>query len=329
MRMNASALQRCLSCAAFLWLCWMPGVFAQATYPARPIRVLVPFPAGGAADLAARTIGEKLAAQTGQPVVIDNRPGAGGRLAAEMLARAEPDGYTLFAAVSGAITISPSLYKKLPYDVARDLLAITRLAEIINVMVVHPSTGAGNVREFSAWAKARDKDVRFGSSGVGQPDHLSGELFARLTGLRMTHVPYKGGGPALVDLVSGDLQVMFPTYIVALPHLKSGRLRVLAVTTPQRQPLLPDLPTVGASVPGFNVSNWTGLFVPAKTPRRVAARLLAEVTTAIKNPDVIRRLHNGGLEPGASASTEEFAKFIQDETVRWAKIIKDAKIKVE
>lgn len=329
MRINAQVLMRFVSCMTVLWIFWTPALFAQPTYPVRPIRLLVPFPAGGAADLAARTIGEQITAQMGQPVVIDNRPGAGGRLAAEMLARAEPDGHTLFVGVSGAITISPSLYQKLPYDVARDLLPISRLADIINVMVVNPSSGATNVREFIAWAKQWGKEVRFGSSGVGQPDHLSGELFQRLTRLPMTHVPYKGGGPALVDLISGDLQVMFATYIVALPHQKSGRLRILAVTTPQRQPLLPGLPTVGESVPGFSVSNWTGLFAPAKTPRRVVNKLLAELNKGLKNPDVIKRMHGGGLEPGASASPEEFAKFIHDETVRWAKVIRDANIKVE
>ncbi len=329
MRINANVLIRFVLCMTVVWISWSPMLFAQSTYPVRPIRLLVPFPAGGAADLAARTIGEQFTAQMDQPVVIDNRPGAGGRLAAEMLARAAPDGYTLFVGVSGSITISPSLYPNLPYDVARDLLPITRLADIINVMVANPSSGANNVGEFIAWAKQRGKEVRFGSSGIGQPDHLSGELFQRLTHLPMTHVPYKGGGPALVDLISGDLQVMFATYIVALPHQNSGRLRILAVTTPQRQPLLPDLPTVGESVPGFSVSNWTGLFAPAKTPPWVVHKLLAELNKAIKNPSVIKRMHGGGLEPGASASTEEFAKFIHDETVRWAKVIKDAHIKVD
>jgi tripartite-type tricarboxylate transporter receptor subunit TctC len=318
-----------LLCTAYLSVLWVPPAFAQDAYPMRPVRLLVPFPAGGAADLAARTIGERIAAQMGQSVVIDNRPGAGGRLATEMLARAEADGYTLMAGVSGAITISPSLYQKLPYDPARDLLPITRLAEIINVMVVNPGTGANTVREFITWARSRDSGVRYGSSGVGQPDHLSGELFERLTGVRLMHVPYKGGGPALVDLVAGDLQVMFPTYIVALPHLKAGRLRILAVTTPQRQTLLPDLPTVGEDVTGFSVSNWTGLFAPAKTPQSVADKLLAEVNKAVENPEVRKRLRAGGLEPEASASTKAFAAFLQEETVRWAKVIREANIKAE
>lgn len=328
MTTRATALIGIVASIATLSGLWIPPIFAQDAYPVRPIRLLVPFPAGGAADLGARTIGERFNAQMGQPAVIDNRPGAGGRLAAEMVARAEPDGYTLLAAVSGAITISPSLYKKLPYDPARDLLPITRLAEIINVMVAHPSTAASSVRELIAWAKER-KEVRYGSSGVGQPDHLAGALFERLTGLRMTHVPYKGGGPALIDLISGDLQVMFPTYIVALPHMKSGRLRVFAVTTAKRQPLLPDLPTVGESMPGFSVSNWTGLFAPAKTTRSVVNRVLAEVNKAVQNPAVIERMRGGGLEPGASVSTQEFAAFIHDETMRWANVIKDANIKIE
>jgi tripartite-type tricarboxylate transporter receptor subunit TctC len=329
MIVHVEGVARCVVRALALWLLCTVAALADTTYPTRPVRLLVPFPAGGAADLAARTIGERLSAQTGQPVVIDNRPGAGGRLAAEMLARSEPNGYTLLAGVSGAITISPSLYKKMPYDVERDLLPVTRFAEIINVMVVNNATPVGSVAEFSAWAKSQPQAVRFGSSGVGQPDHLSGELFRRLTGVSMTHVPYKGGGPALIDLVAGDLQVMFPTYIVALPHFKAGRLRILAVTTPQRQPLLPELPTVGESVQGFDVSNWTGLFAPSRTPRPVVSRLSDSVRDAIREPDVIKRLRGGGLEPGASASPEEFAKFIRAETVRWAKLIREANITVE
>lgn len=328
MRCRAKGGQIRVAVVLILGFCAMP-VCAQQDYPTRPIRLLVPFPAGGAADLAARTVGEQLTAQTGQPVVVDNRPGAGGRLAAEMLARAEPDGYTLFVGVSGAITISPSLHKKLPYDVERDLAPITHLADIINVMVVNPASGATAVREFIDWARQRGKDVRFGSSGVGQPDHLSGELFQRLTGLRMTHVPYKGGGPALIDLVSGDLQVMFATYIVALPHQKAGRLRILAVTAPQRQSLLPDLPAVAETVPHFNVTNWTGLFAPGRITRGLASRIRAEVSKAIANPEVRRRQQAGGLQPGGSGSTEEFAKFIREETVRWSKIIKEANIKVD
>jgi tripartite-type tricarboxylate transporter receptor subunit TctC len=221
------------------------------------------------------------------------------------------------------------LFKSLPYDVERDFLPVTRVAEIINVMVVNPAPGAKTVKEFVEWAKKRSGEVRFGSSGAGQPDHLAGEFFQRLAGLRMMHVPYKGGGPALVDLVAGDLQVMFSTYVVAAPHVSTGRLRVLAVTTPQRQPLLPELPTVGETVPGFGVSNWTGVFVSSKTPRRIANRLFTEFNKAVLYPDVKTRQNLAGIDPVGSAAPEEFQKFVREDTRRWAGIIRDANIKVE
>ena len=196
-------------------------------------------------------------------------------------------------------------------------------------MVVNPSTGAKSVKDFIDWAKKRNGNVRFGSSGAGQPDHLAGVFFERLAGIDMVHVPYKGGGPALVDLISGDIQVMFSTYVVALPHVKSGRLRALAVTTAKRQPLLPDLPAVAETVPGFDISNWNGMFVPAKTPRPIVDRLFVEFNKAIKNAEVKKRQNAAGIEPVGSASRAEFVKFLRDDSARWAKIVKDANIKVE
>lgn len=302
---------------------------AELNYPTRPIRVLIPFPAGGVADTIGRTLGEQLNAQMGQPVVIDNRPGAGGRIAADLMVKSEADGYTLFISTAGPLAISPSLIRNLPYDAERDFQAVTRVAEAINVMVVNPASGTRNVREFIDWAKKRSGNVRYGSSGTGQPDHLSGEFFQRLSGLQMTHVPYKGGGPALVDLVSGDIQVMFATYAVAVPHVKGGRLRVVAVTTPQRQPLLPDLPTVGESLPGFAVSNWNGVFVPAKTQAAVAEKLFVELNKALKAQSLRERQHAVGIEPAGSASRAEFAKFVRSDAERWRKIISDAGVKVE
>jgi len=302
---------------------------AWAQYPARPIRILIPFPAGGVADTIGRTLGEQLTAQLGQPMVIDNRPGAGGRIAAELLAKAEPDGYTLFVSTAGPLSISPALIKNMPYDAEKDFLPVTRVAEAINVMVVNPSSGVRNAKEFIEWAKKRPGNVRYGSSGTGQPDHLSGEFFQRLSGLQMTHVPYKGGGPALVDLVSGDIQVMFATYAVAVPHVKGGRLRVIAVTTPQRQPLLPDLPTVGESLPGFAVSNWNGVFAPAKTSPTIAEKLFAELSRALKAPALRERQNAAGIEPAGSASRAEFASFLRADAERWRKIIRDANVKVE
>lgn len=302
---------------------------AQGQYPVRPIRILIPFPAGGVADTIGRTLGEQLHVQMAQPVVIDNRPGAGGRIAAELLAKAEPDGYTIFVSTAGPLVISPALIKNLPYDAEKDFQPVTQVAEAINVMVVNPANGVRNAKEFIEWAKKRPGNVRYGSSGAGQPDHLSGEFFQRLSGLQMTHVPYKGGGPALIDLVSGDLQVMFATYAVAVPHVKGGRLRVIAVTTPSRQPLLPDLPTVGESLPGFAVSNWNGIVVPAKTPAAVAEKLFVELNKAVKVPVVRERQNAVGIEPTGSASRAAFVQFMRVDAERWRKIIRDAGVKVE
>jgi tripartite-type tricarboxylate transporter receptor subunit TctC len=305
------------------------AVFAQANYPSRPIRILIPFPAAGAADTIGRTLGEQLSKSLGQPIVIDNRPGAAGRLATEMLARAEPDGYTLLVGGVGPLAISPSLYRRLPYDPERDFLPITRVAEIINVMVVNPAiSGPGGVKEFIEWAKKRG-EVRFGSSGPGQFDHLVGEFFKRETRLALAHVPYKGGGPALIDMVSGDIQLMFATYVTAVPHIRAGRLRALAVSTPQRQTILPDLPAVSEFIPGFGASNWNGMFAPAKTPPAIADRLFAEINRAMRHPEVKKRQNNVGIEPVGSPSRSEFARFIRDDRARWAKIIRDTNMRLE
>jgi tripartite-type tricarboxylate transporter receptor subunit TctC len=303
--------------------------FAQGSYPARPIRILIPFPAAGAADTIGRSLGEQLAVQMGQPMVIDNRPGAAGRLATEMLAKATPDGHTLLVGGVGPLAISPSLYKKLPYDAEKDFVPITRAAEIINVMVIHPASGIGTPTQFIEWARKRGADVRFGSSGPGQFDHLVGEFFQRRTGLRMTHVPYKGGGPALIDMVSGDIQLMFATYVTVVPHLQGARLRAIAVSTPARQPLLRDLPAVSEALPGFGASNWNGIFAPAGTPRAIADRLFVEFNKAMLAPAAKKRQNLVGIEPGGSASRAEFVDFIRADRIRWAKIIREANVKVE
>jgi len=312
-----------------LLACMTAVAWAQTGYPNRPVRILIPFPAGGAADTIGRTTGEQLSQQLAQPVVIDNRPGAGGRLATGILAGATPDGYTLLVGTVGGIAISPSLYSKLPYDPDRDILPISRVAEIINVMVVSAAVDAPSVPAFIEWAKARPGAVRYGSSGTGQPDHLAGEFFQRAAGIKLTHVPYKGGGPALIDLIAGDLQLMFATYVVSLPHIKSGRLRVLGVSTPERQALLPDLPAISESLPGFGLSNWNGLFAPGKTPAPIADRLFREVARALKSPELRRRQAAAGIEPMGSESRQAFAQFVREDTVRWAKIVKDARIVVE
>lgn len=316
--------------AAVITLALSGAAIAQQAYPAKPIRILVPFPAAGASDTIGRSLGDQLALQVKQPVVIDNRPGAAGRLATEILTRAEPDGYTLLVGGVGPLAISPATIKKLPYDVARDFTPVTLAAEVLNVMVVNPSIGgAAGVPQFVDWARKNPGKVRYGSSGPGQLDHLAGEFFQKLAGIRMTHVPYKGGGPALVDLAAGDLQVMFATYVVAVPHLQAKRMKVIAVATAKRQPLLPDLPAISESVSGFGVSNWNGIFAPAKTPRAVTEKLFAEFNKAMKAPDAIKRQNTAGIVPAGSASSAAFAQFIQEDIARWAKITRDAGIQLE
>jgi tripartite-type tricarboxylate transporter receptor subunit TctC len=311
-------------------LAWSGAVQALAKYPVKPIRVLIPFPAAGASDTIGRSLAEQLAIQLGQPVVVDNRPGAAGRLATEMLVRAEPDGYTLLVGGVGPLAISPAVYKRLPYDVMRDFTPITMAAELINVMVVNPNIGgAGGIPQFVSWGKQQQGKVRYGSSGPGQLDHLAGEFFQKLSGVKMTHVPYKGGGPALVDLVSGDIQVMFATYVTALPHIQGKRLRALAVATAKRQPLLPDLPAIDEAVPGFGVSNWNGIFAPARTPRAVSERLFAEVNKAMLAPEVKRRQNAAGIVPVGSSSSAEFVQFIRGDIERWKKITAEAGIALE
>ena len=306
----------------------LPESAAQQAFPSRPLRLLIPFPAGGASDTIGRTLGEQLSTQLGQPVVIDNRPGAAGRLATEMLVRATPDGHTLLVGGVGPVSIAPAVYPSLPYNVERDLLPITLVADIVNVMVAHPSSGATSVKQFIEWGKKRG-ELRFGNSGTGQLDHLAGELFQRMTGVRMTAVPYKGNAPALVDLVAGDLHALFGPYVVTGPHIKTGRVRALAITAPKRQALLPDIPTVAETLPGYAASNWNGIFAPAKTPRPAADRLFAEIGKAIKSPEVKSRQNAAGIEPVASASPADFVRYIREDTARWRAVVKQAGIRLD
>jgi tripartite-type tricarboxylate transporter receptor subunit TctC len=302
---------------------------AADVYPTRPIRLLIPFPAGGAADLIGRTLGEKLSAQLGQALVMDNRPGAGGSLATELLAKAEPDGYALMVGMAGPISISPSVNPHLPYRPERDLTPLTRVSETLNVVVVNPALGVGDVRSFVDWAGKHRGTVQYGTSGVGQFDHLAGEYFKRLARVEMTQVPYKGNGPALVDLVSGQIHIAFPPYIVAASYVKAGRLHALAVTTAERQPLLPQLPTVAETLPGFALSNWNGMFAPAKLAPAIADRLHAEINKALRQPDVVERFHLNGMEPVGSSTRADFAAFVKKDTAHWARIVSDAQLKFD
>lgn len=303
---------------------------AQAqSWPSHPVRWISPFAPGGGADITSRAIAAKLSAGLGQHVIVDNRGGAGGMIGVDIGAKSPPDGYTLVLGTIGPIAINPGLYKKMAYDPMRDLLPVSQAANALNVLVVHPSLPVHSVREFVALAKSRPGQLNYGSSGIGATDHLAGELFNALTGAKMNHVPYKGGAPAMLDLVSGNVQVVFSTVSTAIAAIQSKRVRALAMTGNQRFELMPELPTVAeAGLPGFEVNNWYGVFVPAGTPKVIVARLNTEIVKALAAPDVKKRLLDVGII-ATSSSAAAFAAYVSKETAKWEKVIRDAKITVE
>ena len=305
---------------------FLPGTGARAAeYPTKPIRLLVGFAPGGGTDTTARAISQKLTAALGQQVVVDNRPGVSGNIAAEITANAPPDGYTVLLATIGALAINASLLKKMPFDPIKDLAPVTRAADSTNILVVHPSVAAKSVKELIALAKS--KPLNCGSSGVGGAGHLALELFNLQAGTKMLHVPYKGGGPAIVDLLAGNINLIFATTASSIGHIKSGRIRALAVTTAKRSANVPELPTIAeAGLPGFEANNWNGVVVPAKTPRPIINRLNKEFTAALLLPDIKQFLFNQGLD-AAPGTPEAFAAYIKSETAKWAKVIKAAGIK--
>lgn len=299
------------------------------SWPSRPVKWISPFAPGGGADITSRAIAARLSVGLGQQVIVDNRGGAGGMIGVDMAAKSPADGYTLVMGTIGPIAINPSLYQKMPYDPIRDLTPVSQAANALNVLVVHPSLPTANVREFVALAKARPGQLNYGSSGSGATDHLAGELFNALTGAKMVHVPYKGGAPAMLDLVSGNVQVVFSTVSTAIAAIQAKRVRALAMTGNQRFELMPELPTMSeAGMKGFEVNNWYGVFVPAGTPKDVVVRLNAEIVKALAAPDVKKRLLDAGIV-ARSSTPEAFAAYVSAETAKWAKVIKDAKITVE
>lgn len=307
---------------------WMTDAATPATaadYPTKPVRLVVGFAPGGGTDTTARAISQKLTAALGQQVIVDNRPGASGTIAADIVANAIPDGYTVLLGTI-ALVINPSLAAKMPFDTLKDLAPVTRAADSTNILVVHPSVPAKSVKELIALAKS--KPLNCGSSGVGGAGHLAVELFNLQAGTKITHVAYKGGGPAIVDLLAGNIQMIFATAASSIGHVKAGKIRALAVTTAKRSSLVPDLPTVAeAGLPGFEANNWNGVLVPAKTPRPIINRLNKEFAAALNLPDIKEFLFNQGLE-AAAGTPEEFAAYMQSEMVKWAKVIKAAGIKV-
>lgn len=294
--------------------------FAQA-YPSRPIRLLVPLAPGGGNDTAARVIGQKLAEALGQPVVVENRPGGGSVIASEIVAKAPPDGHTLYL-VSTAFTVAPSLRAKLPFDTLRDFTAISRVAVAPGALIVHPSLPVRSVRDAVMLAKARPGQITFGSAGIGSGSHLGGELFQLLAGVNLVHVPYKGSALVTTALLSGEVAVAFSNPTSSLPHVKAGRLRMVAVTTRERWPLLPQLPTIAESgVPDYELLIWNGMVAPAATPPAIIERLYREIALALRSDSVIERLAVDGSRPFPEAPAA-FASFLRAEIAKWAGVVR-------
>jgi tripartite-type tricarboxylate transporter receptor subunit TctC len=309
----------------------IPAVVAVAadTYPVKPIRLIVPFPPGGPADALARTVGDRLSAALGQAVIVDNRPGAAGNIGMELAAKAAPDGYTLVLAPAGNLTVNPSLYRNVPYDVARDFAPVTVIAAVPNILVVNPAVPAQNLAELIQYAKANPGRLNFSSPGSGSGAHLAGELFKSSAGVDIVHIPYNGIAPAVTAVVAGDVQLMFAGAPSALPQVSGGKLRALAVASPKRIAAAPALPTLDESgLPGFDVTSWYSIVAPAGTPPAIVERLQNEIARALDNPGVRTKLAALGAEPIAN-SPAEFAAMIKSETAKWSKIVKDANIKPE
>jgi tripartite-type tricarboxylate transporter receptor subunit TctC len=297
-----------------------------ADFPAKPVRLVVGFAPGGGTDTTARALGTKLTAAFSQQVIVDNRPGHSGTIAADIVSKSVPDGHTVLLGTI-ALVINPSLTSKMPFDTFKDLLPVSRAADSTNILVVHPTVPAKNVKEFIALAKA--KPLNAGSSGIGGTGHLAIELFNLQAGVKMTHVPYKGGGPAIVDLLGGNIQLIFATGASSVGHIKAGKIRALAVTTAKRSALVPDLPTIAESgLKGYEANNWNGFWVAAKTPRAIVMRLNKDITAALSAPDIKELLFKQGLD-AAPSSPEDLAAYMKSEYQKWAKVIKAAGVKVE
>ncbi len=323
-------LKVCCSTGLLLALLSVGIAHAQTpAYPAKPIRYVVPYPPGGPLDIVARIVGQKLAARFGQPVLVDNRPGAGGNIGADLVAKARPDGYTIVMGAVATHAINPHLYRKMPYDPVRDFTPITLITQVPNVLVVHPTLPVKSVQDLISLAKARPGALNFGSGSTGSAGHLAGELFKVMAGVDMVHVPYKGAAPAVADLLSGQIQLMFDNLASATPNVKAGRLRAIAVTTERRSPHLPELPTISESgLRGFDVSTWFGVFAPAGIGQDVLTRLHSELIGVLQLPDVRAQLANLGAEP-AAMSPQQFAAFVRRELAKYEKVVKASGAKAD
>ena len=297
-------------------------------YPVKPVRIVVGFAPGGGADILARMLGAGLADSLGQQVVIDNRPGAAGNIAIEHVVKSPPDGYTLLMGAPGLAT-APSLYPKLPFDPLKDLAPVSLVGTVPNLLVVPPSVPASSVRQLVALARARPGELNYASSGKGTSLHLAAELFKALAKIDIVHVAYKGGAPAVADLMGGHVDLMFDVLPSSLPHVKARKLKALGITSAQRSPLLPDVPTmVEEGLPGYQAITWNGILAPAATPKEIVGRLAAAIAQSVQTPDMKQRLAAIGTEPAAN-TPEQFAAFLRDETAKWANVVRNAGIKLE
>jgi len=302
---------------------------ADAPYPSKPVRLVVPFPPGGTTDVLGRLVGQQLSVRLGQQFVIDNRPGAGGGIGTDIVAKAPADGYTLLLGAVATHSINPSLYARLPYDAVKDFAPISLLGTLPNVLVVNPSLPVRSVHELIALAKAKPGTLTFASGGNGTTHHLSGELFKRMAGVDMTHVPYKGNAPAITDVIGGQVNLMFDNISNSLPHIKANKLRALAVTGLVRSPVLPNVATLNEQgFSGYNITSWFGLFAPAGTPQPVLDRLNAAVSAAMHEKPVRELLASEGIEAQGN-SPEQFRAFLQTDAARWAKLVKESGARID
>jgi tripartite-type tricarboxylate transporter receptor subunit TctC len=305
----------------------LPSLSAAQNYPVKPVRLVVGFPAGGPTDIVSRTLAPRLTEALGHTVIVENRGGAGGVIATEQVSKAQPDGYTLLMGTIGGIAVAMSLLPNRGYDSLRDLAPITQSVTVTNILVVHPSVPARNVKELLAIARTKPGRLNYASSGNGTVTHLAGELFKLMGKVDITHVPFKGGAPALTALISGEVDLSYENSLVVTPHVKAGKVKALAVTGSKRSQLMPEVPTVAESgLPGYNASGWYGLFAPAATSKTIIARLNHEAVKALRMPDVVRTLSSQGAEPVGN-TPEEFGAFVKSEVEKWSHLVKTAKMK--
>ena len=301
---------------------------AAQQYPSKPVRLVVPFPPGGPTDVVSRLLAPKLAELLGQQIVVENRGGSGGMIGTEQVAKAVPDGYTIIMGTIGGLAVAKSLNPRLGYDTLRDLAPITQSVSVTSILIVHPSVPAKNVRELLAIAKSSPGKLNYASSGNGTVTHLAGELLKLLGKVSIVHVPYKGGAPALTAIMSGEVDMSYENSLIITPYIRSGRVRALAVTGATRSKLLPDLPTIAETLPGYNASGWYGLLAPAATPKPIIARLHVEAAKALHSPDIVAKLASQGAEPVGN-TPEEFTAFIRSEISKWANLVKAAKMRTD